>query len=353
VTASGEQDAQRGSEVAWSESEANPESVATPESGLGRAPDNVAAVVLTFRRRRLAGDVVRSLMDAEGFDPGRIIVVVNGDGGLDDPLLEERVHMHRLPENVGPGAGFGHGLSAAFSDPAIDWAYLCEDDVGLFDLPRPRLSDVLERITAASDGRTDDGTVGPIGAVVSYGRVFTPHGGHTENLVPESGSPHGLATVDAACWGATLVSRAVVTAGILPDPEWFFGYEDFDFFCRVREGGFSVMVDAVAARAVATQQTSRGRAEALGNDRPVDGDEAWRAYYVARNFFAFTRRHGRPSWIAWHLAYSVRRLQLARGRGERSAYLRGLWDGWRGRMGRNERYLSQQGELPLPGVRPR
>jgi hypothetical protein len=308
--------------------------------------DTVAAVVLTYRRRRLAAEVTRSLIDVEGFDPRRIIVVVNGDGGLDDPSLEERVQMHRLAENLGPGAGFGEGLKAAFSDPAIEWAYLCEDDVGLFDLPAPRVAEVLGRTRSAHP------TDGPIGAVVSYGRTFTARGGHAENTVPAPDSPDGLAPVDVACWGATLVSRAVFEAGISPDPQWFFGYEDFDFFCRIRAGGFSVMVDAVAARAVADQQTSRGRAQALGADRPVDTDEAWRAYYVARNFFTFARRHGRPSWIAWHLAYSVRRLQLAGSGAERSAYLRGLADGWRGRLGRNPRFESRRGELPVPTRRP-
>ena len=300
-------------------------------------------MVLTYRRRRLAGDVVRSLIDVEGFDPQRIVVVVNADGGLDDPELEGRVRMRRLPENLGPGAGFAYGLAEAFADPSIDWAYLCEDDVGLFDLPRPRVAEVLQRV-ASTDGRPT-----PVGAVVSYGRTFTRRGGHTENAVPSLDSPQGLAPVDVACWGATLVARAVQEAGIVPDPAWFFGYEDFDFFSRVRAGGFSVLVDAPAARAVADQQTSQGRARALGGDRPVDAEEAWRAYYVARNFFAFARRHGRPSWLAWHLAYSLRRLQLAGSRAERSAYLHGLWDGMRGRLGRNPRYLSEQGELPPPG----
>jgi hypothetical protein len=308
--------------------------------------DRVAAVVLTYRRRRLATEVTRSLIDVEGFPPRRVIVVVNGDGGLDDPSLEERVQMHRLPENVGPGAGFGEGLTVAFSDPDVEWAYLCEDDVGLFDIPAPRVAQVLGRVASLSSGR-------PIGAVVSYGRTFTARGGHTENTVPPPGSDQGLAPVDVACWGATLVSRAVFAAGVQPDPDWFFGYEDFDFFSRVRAAGFSVMVDAVAAQAVADQQTSRGRAQALSGDRPVDTDEAWRAYYVARNFFTFARRHGRSSWIAWHLAYSVRRLQLAGSRAERAAYLRGLTDGFRGRLGRNPRYESKKGELPVPENRPR
>jgi GT2 family glycosyltransferase len=311
-------------------------------------PDTVVAVVLTYRRRRLAGDVTRSLIDVEGFDPRRIIVVVNGDGGLDDPGLEERVRMLRLPENLGPAAGFGAGLTEAFSDPSVQWAYLCEDDVGLFDIPAPRVADVLERTTSAAP------TVpGPIGAVVSYGRTFTRRGGHTENTVPPLDAPHGMAIVDVACWGATMVSRAVVEAGIAPDPDWFFGYEDFDFFCRMRAGGFSLMVDAVAARAVSDQQTSEGRADALKADRPVDTEESWRAYYVARNYFTFARRHGRPSWIAWHLAFSVRRLQLAGSRAERLAYIRGLYDGFRGRLGLNGRYRSEQGELPLPHTRPR
>ncbi|MGH9017670.1 MAG: hypothetical protein ACRDY1_07980 [Acidimicrobiales bacterium] len=319
----------------------------------GPVPDTVAAVVLTFRRRRLAGDVVRSLMEVEGFDPARIVVVVNGDGGLDDPSLEERVQMHRLPENRGPAAGFAEGLRIAFSDPTIEWAYLCEDDVGLFSLPGHRVADVLARTKAAattegSPARARQSDSKGIGAVVAYGRRFTRHGGHTENTVTPPWTSFGLGPVDVACWGATLVRRQVVASGIVPDPEWFFGYEDFDFFCRVRAGGFLVLVDTVAAAAVADEQTSQGRALALGDDRPVDGAEAWRAYYVARNFFTFARRHGRPSWIAWHLAYSVRRLQLARGRGERAAYLRGLVDGFRGRLGRNPHFLSTQGELPGP-----
>jgi hypothetical protein len=252
--------------------------------------------------------------------------------------------MHRLPENLGPAAGFGAGLIEAFSDPSIDWAYLCEDDVGLFDLPGPRVTDVLERTAASVTSPASR----PVGAVVSYGRTFVPRTGYAENTVPPDDAPHGLAPVEVACWGATLVARAVVEAGVAPDPDWFFGYEDFDFFVRVRSAGFTVLVDAVAARAVAGQQTSGGRARALGGDRPVDAAEAWRAYYVARNFFTFARRHGRPGWIAWHLAYSARRLQLAGSGAERAAYVRGLYDGIRGRLGHNPRYQSEKGELPRP-----
>jgi GT2 family glycosyltransferase len=315
-----------------------------PTAGRGRAvpsvPSTVSAVVLTHRRPRLATEVVRSLVEREGLPPERVIVVVNGSGGLEDAALESHVQLVRLPRNVGPAGGFGAGMEAAFADPSIRWAYLCEDDVGLFSLPTPRLADVVERAE-----RHGGPTRGPIGAVVAYGRSFVGRGAHTVNLAPPSGSPEELVPVDVASWGATLLSRSVFDAGILPDPEWFFGLEDVDFFCRVWQGGFEVLVDATSARAVADQQTSAGRVEALRPHRPTDERETWRSYYHARNSFILARRHGRPSWYLWHLIYSARHLQKATGNDERRAIVRGLWDGLRGRTGENPDFGRTVGEL--------
>jgi len=314
-------------------------------AGTGTEPAGLAgvtAVVLTHMRPRLAGDVVRSLLRVEGLAPDRVVLVVNGVGGLDDPDLEAAIHTVRLADNSGPAGGFRAGLEEAFSDPATRWAYLCEDDIGLFDLPAPRLASVLDRLEAEAPGTR------PIGAVVAYGRSFVGRGAHTANVVPPTESDAEFVPVDVACWGATLVSRAAFEAGVLPDPRWFFGLEDFDFFCRVREGGFDVLVDAVSARAVADQQTSAGRTEVLAPQRPTDESESWRSYYHSRNSIFLARRHGRPSWHAWYLAYTARHLQKATGRDERKAILRGLWDGALGRFGENPRYGRTEGELADP-----
>jgi hypothetical protein len=300
----------------------------------------VTAVVLTHRRPRLATQVVRSLIVQDGLPARRIVVVVNGTGGLDDPALESSVRMVRLPHNLGPGGGFGAGMEAAFADPSTRWAYLCEDDIGLFSLPSPRLADVLARAEARGQLAGS-----PVGAVVAYGRRFVGRGSHTDNVVPALGSPLDLVPVDVAGWGATLLARSVFDAGIVPDPEWFFGLEDFDFFCRVREQGFDVLMDGVSARAVADEQTSVGRAGAHGQHRPIDEHEPWRSYYHARNSFLLARRHGRPSWHLWHLAYSARRLQKATGGKERRAILRGLWDGALGRTGQIPTYGRTVGEF--------
>jgi len=300
--------------------------------------DGVTAVILTHMRPSLAGDVARSLIGREGLSPDQVVVVVNGVGGLDDPGLEASVRMVRLPGNLGPAGGFLVGMTEAFSDPSTRWAYLCEDDIGLLPLPSPRLGDLLERIGAReSRGHR-------VGAVVAFGRDFVGRGSHTVNVVPPEGTPDDLDLTDVGSWGATVMSRDVFDAGVLPDTEWYFGLEDFDFYCRIRAAGYEVLVDARAARQVAAQQSTAGRDQALRTRRPTDVDEAWRAYYHARNSFAIARRHGRPSWHAWHLAYSVRRLQRARGGAERRAIAHGLWDGARGRLGEHPRYRRKIGE---------
>jgi GT2 family glycosyltransferase len=297
----------------------------------------------------LAGATVRSLLEVEGFAPDRVVVVVNGEGGLDDPELEKSVRMIRLPVNTGPAGGFRRGLTEAFADPSTKWAYLCEDDMVLLHLPTPRIAGLLTRMTDRA--RRADAPRTPVGAVVAFGRVFVPRSGHTVNVVPRRGSPGDLAPVEVTTWGATLVSRAVVEAGLLPDPELFFGFEDFDFYCRVHTAGFAVLVDVPCARRIAHHQTLVGREAALRDHRPTDADEPWRAYYLARNFFELARRHGRTSWYAWHLLYSMRRIQLAPSGAERVATVRGLWDGARGRLGIDPRYVREVGERTAAPVR--
>ncbi len=311
-------------------------------SGVTSGPDprleSVSAVVVTHLRPRLASATVRALLD-EGFAPRRIVVVVNGEGGLDDPALERQVRMLRLAANFGPAGGFRRGILEAFADPSVRWAYLCEDDMALLGLPSPRVADLIERV-----GESAAGGGAPVGAVVPFGREFVARSGHARVVVPRRGRPGELAPVDVSTWGATLLHRAVVESGVFPDDEMFFGFEDFDFFCRVRAAGFSVLVDVVSARHVAHLQTSAARDASLRRHRPIDAEEPWRAYYFARNFFALARRHGRGRWLAWHLLYSVRRLQLASSRAERLAVVHGLVDGARGRLGVHPRHLRRTGE---------
>lgn len=301
---------------------------------LTRRP-GATAVVLTYRRPRLATQVVRMLIDDEGFSPEEVVLVINGEGGLDDEDLEQRLDVLHLPRNVGPAGGFAAGLTRAASDHSAEWIYLCEDDVGLFDLPVPRVADVLARL--GSRGHSD------AAAIVAYGRRLDERTGLTYPVLVED-STADFERVDVAAWGATLVSRSVVDAGILPDSDLFFGYEDFDFFLKMRNKGLPVLLDTRASKALQEVVFFEAREEKLGSDRPLDESEPWRQYYVARNFFHLARRHGSWSWLAWHWLKSLRRLQLLDWGGRR-AYLEGLWQGLRGRTGVNNDFVRQVGEL--------
>lgn len=300
-------------------------------------PNEVGAVVLTYRRRRLATQVVRGLIDQEGFDPSKVIVVVNGEGGLDDDRLAQAVEVIELPTNLGPAGGFRVGLEAAVAR-GVEWVYLCEDDIGLFDLPRPRLAGILERLACEPRNET-------IGGVVAYGRKLDPRTGRSRPFVPGAGDG-SFPEVDVAAWGASLVRCEVAAKGILPDDEWFFGFEDFDFWLKMRGAGYRLVLDGEAARDVADRVFYEQRDENLRTSRPIDAEEPWRRYYEARNFMALRQRHGRASWTRSHVLMTVRRAQLSPTWAHRRAAFHGLWDGLRGRLGMNPRYTRRTGERP-------
>ena len=301
---------------------------------------NAAAVVLTYRRPKLATQVVRGLVEREGLAPTSVLLVINGEGGLDDPQFEAAVSVVRLGTNSGPAGGFRAGLQAACARFPVDWVYLCEDDVGLFDLPSPRLQALVERVAAFE--RSTPGEP-PIGGVVAYARVLN---GRTGVSVPHRPvAREGFEPASVAAWGASLVSRRVVEAGVLPDPAWFFAYEDHDFWLRVRAAGFRVLLDVAAARATEGQVSGSGREVAQAGKRDAERAEPWRSYYQARNQFELRRRHGDARWTLVHLAKSARRLQLAGSAATRRAIMAGLVDGARGRMGKVDRYERASGEL--------
>jgi len=295
----------------------------------------VVALVLTYRRPGLATRSVRWLVDDEGIPPEDIVLVVNGEGGLDDPALEGAIEVLRLPENVGPAGGFARGLRHVLATRDGAWVYVCEDDVALYPLPTPRTERLIKEAEGADTQR-------PIGAVVAYGRDMDPRTGITY--------PHRVSTdepfeeIDMGQWGATLLSRRVLEANTFPDESMFWGYEDLEYFLAVRRAGFRVVVDTESARAVNDTVTRPARST-WKDVRPNRRQEPWTSYYAARNFFVLARRHGTWRWTAHHWAKSARRYQLASSRQQRSAIAHGFVDGLRRRDGKHPDFVRETGEL--------
>lgn len=297
----------------------------------------VAALVLTHRRPRLATEVVRGLIEFERIPPHNIFLVVNGEGGLLDPELERSVQVVKLAENIGPAGGYRAGLLHIAAVTSVPWVYICEDDIGLFELPAPRIGRVIEAVGQLP--RSDR-----VGAVVAYGRHLDRRTGLASVHKVTNASPR-FETVDVAAWGATLLSRSVLDAGVIPDASWFFGFEDFDFWLHVQKVGFAVLVDNESARVTSGRGVGFSREESFADERPNDAEEPWRAYYLARNFLELRRRWGTPRWTFWHLVKSARRLQLAPDGAHRRALVVGLRDGFLRRLGKNSEFQRVEGEF--------
>ena len=290
----------------------------------------VDVIVLTHRRRGPATETVSRLLD-DGVD--RIVLVINGDGGIDESRFsaEQLGHIEvvHLPENLGPAAGYDAGMSHLTEHPRSDWWLVVEDDLADIDPPARDLGSLIDRV------RRHESVMGTtVGAVAAYARRLSPVSG-VAHVDPPVQVSNGLLPADVAAWGATLVRAEVVHAGVRPDPAFFFGYEDFDWFLRVREAGFEVLLDHDYLRRLEGRQA---RTSETGERRHDDLD-AWRLYYSTREFFRFSRRHGRVSWLLVHLLRSARRAQLSSDPLAWRAVGAGAADGWRRRTGRNDAWL--------------
>jgi GT2 family glycosyltransferase len=296
------------------------------------------AIVVTYRRPRLATQVVRQLVEIEGFLPSQVHLVVNGEGGLEDRHLQRGIDTLTLPENVGASGGFRAGLQHVASSSGVPWLYACEDDVGLFTaLPSPRVRRLIARVGAL----VADGAGERVGAVVAYGRDIDRRTGVTTPHAVRGST--GFEEVDTGAWGATLLSREVVERGLYPDPRFFWGLADLEYFLQLRAAGLRVLVDREAAWRL-DEQATRPRRAWVGH-RPGRAQESWCSYYYARNFFELRRRYGTPLWTLRHLTKCARRFQLAPTEAHRRAIVRGCWDGVRGRMGKNPAFVRTVGEL--------
>jgi hypothetical protein len=86
----------------------------------------IAAVVTAFERPELLRRLLASLR-ASG-DVGRTIVVDNSPRPLACAEWGDGVEVIRPERNLGTGGGVACGLRAAFADPAVTHALICDDD---------------------------------------------------------------------------------------------------------------------------------------------------------------------------------------------------------------------------------
>jgi GT2 family glycosyltransferase len=297
---------------------------------------SVAIVAVNYNSPQNTVETLQSLAAME-YPRFHLVLVDNGStdnslsiiGGL--PLAFQLVRSER---NLGFARGYNLGIERALAEGA-DAVLVINNDV----LVAP---DMLTHLVSALS--KDTGAVGPLICYESRPDVIWSSGFRRHPITLEMmGGHRGLHVAPGMSLAAYEVDYLLGCAVLIPsevfrdvgffDPRFFLYYEDLDLSLRVQERGFRLLT-APAAR------MWHKVAGSTGIDSPC------RNYHLARSSVLFFRKHSRgwrtPVIAAWRLGSATRKLirwSRANAPGVH-AYMRGLRDGWSGRLDDGE-YCSR------------
>ena len=193
------------------------------------ASANLAVGILTHNSSRYVERLIESL-HRQTCRPRRVFAVDNGSADTTVQILESR-GVEVYPEaNLGVGAGHTRSITAAFSDPAIEYVLLLEHDCFLAATCIERLVDALEILgwNGEGTGALTCQTVHPDedAAVVEAAEL----GELDIKIEPSS----------RVTFNGLLLSWNAIAAVGFPRSDFFVGQEDSDYYRRLRRMGVSI-----------------------------------------------------------------------------------------------------------------
>lgn len=286
------------------------------------------AIIVTFRRPEPLAETIAALRSQTR--PPDSITVVDNDADPEVERLAARlgVRYQARPTNEGPAGAVLAGVASVRTwAPPADLVMLSDDD------NPPTGPRVLEHLMEAWETARREG-MNPGGIGASGGR-YRRRTGTTQR--PADDELTGWIRVDSLAGGIqpTYSLEALAVAGSTR-PELFFGYEELELGLRLRAAGYDLLVPGAV---LLESRTNLGRLGMTARTASaVRVRSPWRAYYSARNLLWVARRHGAHGaavLVSGREIISAAR-DLVRFRDRRSAILRlrGVADGWRGRLGR-------------------
>jgi rhamnopyranosyl-N-acetylglucosaminyl-diphospho-decaprenol beta-1,3/1,4-galactofuranosyltransferase len=286
--------------------------------------ETVAVVVVTHNRADLLARMLDGLV-AQTRTPDAVIVVDNASGDHTQQVLDRSdlpLQVITSEENLGGAGGFRIGMEAAYAG-GWDRIWLMDDDVvpaaGCLEVlmgVEADLADCLMCVREDLAGELVEKSAttfdlrNPLSIKPKTASVESTYG--TRAAMPP------LVEIQVVAFEGFLVTRRVVDAVGLPDPEFFIFYDDADFALRARKAGFRIWAvrDAVLVRQLAFSQEL-----ALGS---------WKGYYMYRNLFVVHFRHGENVLVRakpYAIAAAVTALSPLRGgRAEAGNVLRAIRD---------------------------
>jgi rhamnopyranosyl-N-acetylglucosaminyl-diphospho-decaprenol beta-1,3/1,4-galactofuranosyltransferase len=323
-------------------------------------PERIAAIVVTYNRKRLLGECIDSLLrQTHPLDALYIIDNASTDGTgeclLDKQLIlpaeppagQSRetvrpivlpafpgrcleVHYVRMPDNAGGAGGFAEGMVRA-AGAGFDWLWLMDDDV----LAAPDALDVLIRkkedleaardssfilnsLVLARDQSDSDALAFPLREVSANGSprmgAFHWRLSEVQNKVHE-----GLYRWICPFNGTFVPARAVNEVGP-PRREFFLYGDETDF--QFRAAQTFRLYTAVDSK--------------VFHPKPRPGGFDWKQYYNIRNMFIVNRHFDHPTLRNFKLTFTGLALGLHHGRWGMKLMLRAIRDGLAGRLGKRD-----------------
>lgn len=309
-----------------------------------RRPPAIGSFVVTFERPGELAGTLEALL-GQSMPPQTVLVVDNGSSpeaaAVVEALSDPRVEYEATGDNLGAAGGLAHGFRR-LHDLGFEWIHAVDDD------DPPRTADTLERLGGLIGRHAGAG----LGAVAATGSRWDWRRGEHVRVTDGELAAAGDVDVDVVAGGQHLVlSREVVDAVGTPDPEHFFGFDDALYCLRMRRAGFRVMLDGPLTL---EYRRLTGR---LGyvRDRPWRPRDAyrdvWRRYYVTRNYIdGMLRTFDRPDLARREARKALLRSAAAWARGPRYGarftrlQMRGVADGFRGRLGRRLEPVPKAGK---------
>jgi GT2 family glycosyltransferase len=194
----------------------------------------LGAFIVTYNRPMIILGTIEKVLE-QSFPPTFIWIIDNSQNLETDhaiaSLLNPRIKYFKMGYNAGPAGAAAKGLELCAQDGA-DWIYWGDDN------DPPFRDDCFERLLAIRDVNPFCGVLGAVG------HFFDRKKGVIKRIQTRLLEKKDWVEVDSIAGGmCMLVSSEVVKAGIVPNKDLFFGFEELDFCLKVTRKGFTLIVD--------------------------------------------------------------------------------------------------------------
>jgi GT2 family glycosyltransferase len=287
-------------------------------SACGGGP-KLTAVIVTYNNPEMLEDLLKDL-GHQTMRLHEIIVMDNSDSRATQMMVSQKfpsVTYVKLSENVGTAGGFHEGIRQAVRD--------CEFVLTLDDDVRMRADSVAELYQGYLNLKKENRRLCAVRSV---------------------GARHGRSApcrLDGFAWRGTLINAEAIRRVGLPLPEYFMYADDLEFSMRLAEQGYEAF--DIPGSKIMEQRTWDKLSRRILGRKVICYAEDFRFYYAFRNSIHAYKKHRRHRALIRTLAYAIKMLLFfslfhqAGGWRKLRAIARGVIDGMRSHLGKNNRYL--------------